>query len=738
MKKFIFLIALWLGGAAGLFAQAKDTFTCGHVYGIVHHDSHQDTLALVNANVFWLNTALGSITDEDGFFRLDLTESSNRLVADYVGYEADTLTVQPGMHGLAIYLEPDHHHGEMTIEGKKPHTLHLHEANVNTQVITRQGLRTLACCTLAESFENSLSVDVEQSDAVSGAKRIKMLGLAGFYTQVLVEKNPVMRGLISPFGMEYIPGFWIDAIDISKGTASVATGYESLTGQINIELAKPEQANPWSFNAFQNNMGRSELTFNGAAKVSPKISTMLLSYASYNRQRWDEDRDTFLDMPLVTHLSVMNRWKYSGANRDGQLGFKILHDTRDAGQTDFDMSRPRSASEWYGSRNRIRRYEFFSKAGTDLGSGHSVGLILSGFYHDQESFWGRKNYEGDEKSIYANLIYQKTGERHNLSSGLSLSLDQRDETYQQQLYETHEQVPGVFAEYTYKPHERLSAMAGFRYDRHNLYGSFYTPRFHVKYQADVLTALRFSVGKGYRVPHLFMDNPSILASSRQVIFQAPLKAEEAWNAGVQITREFSLGPERPGTAVIDFYRTEFLQQTVVDLDQNPQAILLYNLDGRSYSNSAQIEVNATAVKGFDVTAAYRFNDVRMTYGGRMAELPLNPRHKAVLVLSYTLPNRQWQLDLTTQYNGRTRLPNTELNPSNYQLGSHSPDYVQLFAQITRKLKKLELYLGVENLTGFTQKHPILAWDAPFSNYFDSSMIWGPTTGRRFYVGMRLN
>jgi outer membrane receptor protein involved in Fe transport len=738
MKKIILTLSLWIAGAGAVLAQGDPTFTCGHVYGIQLHETHQDTISLIHANVYWANTTLGTVTDEDGFFRLDIARVSPHLVAGYVGFENDTLTVRPGMHGLAFYLKPDHRHEEMTIEADKPHSTHLHEAQVNTQSISQKGLRTLACCNLAESFENNLSVDVEQTDAVSGAKRIKMLGLAGFYTQILVEKNPLMRGLISPFGLDYLPGFWIDAIDISKGTASVATGYESITGQINVELKKPEQDVPFALNLYQSSVARSELSAATAARIAPGVSTMLLAYGSYNGHRFDDDRDTFLDMPLVTQLSALNRWKFSSGNRNGQIGFKVLHDTRDGGQTAFDQSRTGSTTLIYGSRNRIRRYEFFSKAGTLIGSGSSLGLILSGFHHGQESFWGTKDYTGDENSLYANLVFENEGPRHRISSGLSYTLDQRDEKYEETLFQTHERVPGLFTEYTYKSGSRLSAMAGFRYDYHNLYGSFYTPRFHVKYQPDVLTALRLSVGKGYRVPHLFMDNPAILASSREMVIREPLKAEEAWNAGLQVTREFSLGPERPGTAAIDFYRTQFLQQVVVDLDQDPRSILLYNLDGRSWSNSAQIELSATAARGLELTTAWRFNDVRMTYGSQLEEVPLNPRHKGLLVLSYTLPNRKWQFDVTTQYNGRTRLPRTENNPVRYRLASHSPAYAQLFAQVTRKFNKVEVYLGGENLTGFRQQQPILAWDQPFSPYFDSSLIWGPTAGRRFYVGMRLN
>ncbi len=733
--KIMFILSIVIPWS--LFAQGTRQHVTGSVYGLEFHGSHQDTIALIHANVYWLNTGIGVVTDEEGRFRLPIAPLPHRLVVGHVGYESDTLMVETNASSLNIFLHPKGSREEVTIQAAKPHTLHLHEAAVNTQTITQEGLRTLACCNLAESFENTNSVDVEQTDAVSGAKRIKMLGLAGFYTQILVEKNPMMRGLISPFALEYIPGFWIDAIDISKGTASVVSGYESTTGQINVELKKPETTVPLELNAYQSNMGRSELTIAAARRAGENLHTMLLGYASYNQLRMDEDADTFLDMPLVKHLSLMNRWRYSTSQRDAQIGFKVLHDVRDGGQMDFDFSRPNASQKLYGSRNRIKRYEFFSKAGTLLSDhGSSLGLIVSGFKHRQSSFWGMKTYDGDESSLYANLIFETSSEHHSVSSGLSYLIDDREENYQNIRQQTSERVPGVFLEYTYKQANRWTALAGFRYDHHNIFGSFYTPRFHLKYQPDAITSLRFSAGKGYRVPHVLIDHPAIFTSSRQLVYLESPGAEEAWNAGLQLIRDFTLGADRPGKVVVDFYRTEFQNQVVVDLEQEAQKILIYNLDGRSFSNSSQIEVTATPVKGLDVTLSYRYNDVKTTYMGRLQSLPLNPRHKGLAVFSYTLPNRKWQWDFTTQFNGSTRLPNTEMNPPDYRLPKYSPDHVLLFAQVTRKFKAVQLYAGVENLTDYRQRQPILAWREPFSPYFDSSMIWGPTVGRRFYVGLR--
>lgn len=736
MTTIFFILCLMIAGALAASDHDHEHMVTGSVYGLFFHEAHQDTVPLISANIYWANSTVGTTSDLNGRFSLPMVSTTDRLVVRYIGYESDTLTVQPHASFLTVFLKIQQTLEEVTVQAERPHSLHDLHATVNTQSITQQGLRTLACCNLAESFENTTSVDVEQTDAVSGARRIKMLGLAGFYTQLLVEKNPLMRGLISPFSLEYIPGFWIDSIDISKGTASVATGYESITGQINVELKKPDNDEPIAVNAYQSSKGRSELTLSGAKQLTPHISTMLLSYGSYNRMKFDHDGDTFLDMPLVTHLSLMNRWKFSARDKDAQLGFKVVRDNRDGGQMDFDFGRP--SPLLYGSRNQVRRYEMFAKAGTLIGDHSSLALIFSGYQHRQESFWGLKNYSGDESSAYANLIYERIGDRHSFSTGLSYQFDNRDERYRNDDYATRERVPGAFVEYTYKPNNRLTTMAGFRVDDHNLYGMFYTPRLHLKYQTDAATSLRFSAGKGYRVTHVFIDNPAILASSRELRFVEKLAAEEAWNAGVQMVREFKLGADRPATLSLDFYRTEFQNQVIVDMEQDARTVLLYNLDGRSYSNSAQIELMATVSRGLEVTTAYRLNDVKTTYMAQLRELPLNPRHKGLLVVSYTVPSRKWQFDVTTQFNGRTRLPDTGMNPPQYRLDTYSSNYLQLFAQVTRKFNAVELYVGIENLTGYRQSQPILAWSEPFSPYFDSSMIWGPTVGRRFYLGVRLN
>jgi outer membrane receptor for ferrienterochelin and colicins len=738
--KYLFLCILT--GLSGLAFAAEPVNSKNHLqglaYGLEFNDTRLDTVPLAAANIFWRDTTIGTTTDQNGLFHVDRPDEGGFLIFNYVGYKNDTLFVNPDENNLVVYLKTLRSMEKVYVSAKKPHTIHNMDVTINTETITSNGLTQCACCNLAESFENTTSVDVEQSDAVSGARRIKMLGLAGFYTQMMIEKKPVMRGLVNPYALEYVPGFWMESVNISKGTASVATGYESITGQINVELKKPEASERFSANSYVNSMGKTDVALLGAHQFNPKLSTMLLTFGTSLQKGWDTNNDTFIDMPLLRQLNVMNRWKYSGEKFRGQIGLKLINDDRQGGQMDFDFDNPKRSVGLYGSESKIRRYEIYGKGGLVFDDqGSSIGLIVSAFQHDIDSFWGLKTYAGDESSVYSNLTFNKNLSAHKISAGLSYQYDDRQETYLAEKYDTSERVPGVFGEYTFQPNEKFTAMAGLRYDNHNRFGAFFTPRTHLNYRPNEKTSIRLSAGMGYRNPHVFMDNPAILASSKKLVFLQDIDVEQAWNAGVQFTQDFVIGDDKPATLVMDFYRTEFNDQVVVDME-SAQHIYLYNLDGQSYSNAAQAELAATIVSGFDVTTAVRYNDVKTTYRGALNSIPLNSTYKGLLVLSYTTQNKKWQLDLTTQFNSQTRLPNTSMNPVEYRLDEYSPNYALMLAQLKHTFGNWEIYTGIENLTNYRQKNPILAWDDPSSPYFDSSIVWGPTFGRRFYVGFRFN
>ncbi|NTW23404.1 MAG: TonB-dependent receptor [Lentimicrobium sp.] len=711
---------------------------------ISEQDGNGKFIPLPYANIYWLGTQQGTVADEDGRFRIKKTsEGSTRLVASFVGYHNDTIQISPGQNSIEITLQRGSALAQVEVKERMAGSFISSLKPIKTEVITTAGLQKLACCNLSESFENNATVDVGFSDAVTGAKQIQMLGLAGVYSQLMVENIPFTRGLGSAFGLTYIPGTWMESIQISKGTSSVVNGYESTTGQINAEFRKPWDTEKFFLNLYANNEGRVELnTHASKVLIDDKLSTMILAHASKQFGKIDMNHDNFLDQPVSTQINVSNRWSYEKHGvTESKFGFNFLTDEREGGQLLGMNTDEAVANGNYVMKVKTRRAQVYDKTGFIFRNltNTSLGLIFSGLYHEQESVYGRTEYNARQLGFYGNAIFQSQigNAAHTYNAGLSLMYDDYDESYSDSSFNRVESVPGIFAQYTYNPGDKLSIIAGIRVDHHNKYGTIVTPRFHFKVNLFEKTVLRGSVGKGYRSASVLAENSGIMVSSRQLVFREDFRMEEAWNYGLNITQTIALSEKRDMVISADYYRTDFINQVIIDLDQSFDRVVIYNLDGESYSNSFQVNADIALFEGFDVTAAFRLNDVKVTTAGALRDRPLVSRHKGLLTLSYATRFEKWKFDFTGQYNGKTRLPLGVDFPEHldYENG-YSPDYITIHTQVTRKFKKWDTYLGVENLTGFTQEHPVLGYDAPFEPGFDAGIIWGPLLGRMFYAGIR--
>jgi len=729
MKKLIFIIIYFIL-QSNLFAE---TIT-GKVFGL---DENNNKKPLPKASISIIGSNQGTFTDNNGYFKLELPPKVHFIIVSYVGYERDTLHVHDYDGEIEVVLKQSLKTETINVVGEKSAIEVSMSSPVKTETITSKGLHKAACCNLAESFEVSPSVDVEYSDAISGAKRIQLLGLTGTYSQILIEKVPSLRGLGSIYGLLYVPGPWMETIQVSKGSASVTTGFESITGQINIEYKKPENYEPTHLNLYADAMGRSELNAFHTFRINDEVSTMFLTHANYYNNTIDHNNDSFLDKPKVSMINLQNRWKYQGEIFESVTGVRALVEDRKGGQEQFFKN---NDVKYYGIKVKTQRYEAFTKNGFIFSDEpfSSLGTILAFTHHKQSSIFGKRSYDGEQNSFYANILYQfEPIEENGLTVGTSFQYDNYLETMENTPLNKYESIPGVFAEWNFGSIKDLTVLLGFRADFPNDYKTFLTPRFHLRYKIDELTTLRASAGKGYRIPHIYAENVGFLASSRNFVVSEKLKPEEAWNYGLNISTVINLFSKN-FTLNAEFYRTDFINQTITDLDRNPNSIYFYNLDGKSYSNSFQIDLQFEPIQKLVLTAAYRLNDVKTTYNGKLEEKPLQSPHKGYFNLMYDTPENTWNFDLTVEYNGGGRLPNTEQNPENLRLKTHFPDFTIVNAQITRRFKKLDIYIGVENLTGFVQKNPILDAKNPFSNYFDSSMIWGPIFGRMFYAGVRVN
>jgi outer membrane cobalamin receptor len=692
---------------------------------------------LPGANIYWKTQQKGTTTDVNGSFSLAFPDQlPDHMIVSSAGFEPDTFyfekaadtTLRIQLNSLTLKEVVIREKGDaITISSIDP---------INVQKITTTELRKAACCNLSESFETNASVDVSYTDAVSGAKQIQMLGLDGIYTQILSENVPLIRGLSSSYGLSYTPGTWIQSIAVTKGAGSVVNGYESITGQLQIELIEPAETEKLMVNTYANSQGRYEGNVHVGYKPKKNHSSVLLAHYSTQTMSVDNNGDSFLDMPMTNQANVMNRWTFEKPEKYCiQLGFKVLAEDREGGQIPEKMHE--TIPGHYSIKINNRQAEFFSKTGFMFPQPYkSLGIITSLRWHERNSLFGIRSYQGIQQSIYLNSIYETiiSDTRHKIRTGASFIGDIYDEQFMTNTFDRTELVPGVFGEYTFSDGEKVSVVTGMRFDHHNLYGMFYTPRVHFKYNIAKKTIFRLSAGKGYRTANVFVENSQAFASSRVIVINEKFRPEEAWNGGITITQRYKIG-EREGSINFDAYRTEFINQVVTDLE-DPRKVEFYNLDGVSYSNSYQLEVNHEIIERLDLRVAGKIYDVKTEYKSGLQKKPLVPAQRALMNIAYATLYDKWKFDYTVKWTGVSRIPNTIGNPTAYQVSSESPEFFYHSAQVTRAFKYFEVYLGMENISNYTQKSPILASGEPFGQYFDASLIWGPVSERMVYAGFR--
>ena len=599
----------------------------------------------------------------------------------------------------------------------------------NADFIGSGELLRAACCNLGESFTTNPSVDVSYDDAATGAQQIKLLGLSGHYVQMLTENIPNYRGTAAPYSLSYIPGPWMQSIQVSKGASSVKNGYESITGQINVEFKKPQATQFSDANLFLNTKGRLEANLGANLPLGKAWSTALLGHYELQDKTHDENNDGFADMPKVRQGSLMSRWEYMGDNYIFQTAIKGLKEHRVGGQAAHASKQHHP----YLIDITNERYEFFAKNAYILNQEHgaNIALILSGQLHHQNAVYGQKRYDIDERNGYASLMFETDfTEHHTLSTGISLNHDHID---------FEETTPGIYAQYTYSPSEQFTLMGGLRWDHSNVYGAFVTPRMHLRYSplGDALT-IRASAGKGYRTNHVMAEYNYLLASSRQIKTDDQLDQEEAWNLGMSAALSIPIG-ERKLNLNAEYYYTTFRHQMVIDMDTDPHAVHFTNLQGDSYSHTWQVDASSEIADGLTLMAAWRRTNVKSTYGGVLRDVPLTNRYKGLVTAGYKPGLGKWQFDVTLQLNGGGRMPDAyTLADGTQSWEARYKGYEQLSAQVTRFFRYWSIYAGGENITGRQQHEPIIDAGNPWGTAFDATMVWGPVHGAIYYIGIRIN
>ena len=622
----------------------------------------------------------------------------------------------------------------------------------NTTILTSKELLKAACCNLAESFETNPSIDVNFSDALTGTKQIKMLGLTSPYLMITEENIPSVRGASQAYGLSFTPGTWVESIQITKGAGSVVNGFESISGQINTELIKPISDIPFFLNFYGSTDSRFELNTHFNKKISDKWSSSLFVHGNTRVSKNDMNDDGFLDNPLAKQINVLNRWQYTNAEK-GWVSFinlRYMNDKKQTGELNFDPDTDKGTTNYWGSEINTERYDVSAKLGyvfPDMPY-QSIGFQNAFNSHDQDSYFGLNQYNIKQKSYYSNLIFNSiiNNTMHKFATGLNFTYDQYDEFVNVNDYSRIDNSAGAFFEYTYDNTDNFSLVLGGRIDMHNRLGTFITPRLHTRYNPWEKGVLRFSAGRGKRSANIFAENQQLFASSRtfEILDKNGkiygLNPEIAWNYGVSFMQGFLIFG-KSADAGFDFYRTDFQNQAIVDLMQSPQQVLFYNLKGKSYANSLQVEFNYELAKHFNLRTAYKYYDIETDYLSGTYQRPLQAKHRFFGNLGYEThileKGKQWKFDYTLNWLGKQQLPNTATNPPEDRLPEFSPSFSVMNAQVTRVFSStFEMYVGGENIGNYQQEKAILGKEDPFGTTFDTSIIYAPVFGQMYYAGLR--
>ncbi|TRW25227.1 TonB-dependent receptor [Flavobacterium zepuense] len=727
------------------FLQAQETIS-----GKVVDENSQP---LPGASVYWQDTTISTTSAPDGTFTIPYSSENMYLVISYIGYTADTIHVHTPQY-ISHKMTPDNGSqlNEVVVDKTRKSLQRSHTKTANVSTMGSKELLKAACCNIAESFETNPSIDVNFSDALTGTKQIKMLGLTSPYLLIAEENIPAVRGASQAYGLSFVPGTWVESIQITKGAGPVVNGYESISGQINYEMLKPANDIPFFLNAYGDTGSRFELNTHFNKKVSDKWSTSLFLHGNTRVSKNDMNHDHFLDNPLGKQINVLNRWQYTNAEKGwvSFLNFRYMRDEKQASQVDFDPDTDRYSGHHWGSEINTDKVDVSGKLGyvfPDMPY-QSIGLQTSFNYHNQESYFGLRTYDIDQKSFYSNLIFNSiiTNTLNKFATGLNVTYDKYGEFVNTTDYSRIDNSVGVFGEYTYDNVNNFSLVLGGRFDVHNRLGAFFTPRLHLRYNPWKDATFRLSAGRGKRAANIFAENQSLFGSSRAFnILNSGgklygLDPEIAWNYGVSFIQKFPLFGKTT-EFVLDFYRTDFQNQVVTDLYASPQQALFYNLSGKSYANSLQAELNYEITMHFNIRTAYKYYDIKTDYTTGSFERPLQAKHRFFANVGYEThiaeKGKQWKFDVTYNWMGKQRLPYTGSNPVEEQMGDYSPSFSLVNAQITRTFSSVfEMYIGGENMGNYRQKKAILGANDPFGPYFDSSIVYAPVFGQMYYAGLR--
>ena len=677
--------------------------------------------------------SIGTASNADGFFEInDIKAGSYELVFSAIGFNKlkKNISIQAGKNTLDIILEPSSYDIEQVVVTGTMKETFLSTSPVKVDVVTQKFLKKVATSNVMEVIENVNGVQKQINCGVCGTNDIHINGMEGPYTLVLINGMPVMSSLSTVYGFNGIPTSLIKQIEIIKGPSSTLYGTEAVAGVINILTKEPLDVSTIELESFITSHFEKNIDFAYAPKM--KKVDVLLSGNYFKMDNFlDDNKDNFTDIPFSERLSLFNQWNFKRKSRKKfSLSAKYFQEDRSGGVKEWNENL-RGNDSIYGESIYTDRIEL--AASYELPMDEDVRIDASYNYHHQDSYYGNTKYEAFQNIYFANLIWNKSiGHNHDFISGLSY----RYQTFMDStLANINERkfIPAFFVQDEITLNRKWTSLLGIRTDYHDEHRFIFSPRMNLKFKPKTYTTFRLNAGTGFRLVNLFTEDHAFLTGSREVLVVEDLKPEESYNINLNANHIFSLG-RSTGTIDIDAFYTYFTNKITPDYDVNSNQIIYANLDGFSVSRGLAFNIQQNFEIPLSIKAGGTFLDVYSVYDNNIRENELfAPSFTGVFSLSYNWDKINTSIDWIAKVTSPMSLPTF---PYPFERVEESPWFSQHHLQIKKVFSEsLTAFIGVKNVFNYTQESPLVDWQNPFGDDFDTSYAYGPLQSRRFLFGL---
>ena len=703
---------------------------------------------LEGASVIVTGSNKGTITDASGIFNLDISGIKNpRIIISYLGYKSFIKKLNFKKLNLGnIILKLDDQLDEVVISGTLKPVSRL-DSPVPVEVYSQTFFKSNPTPSVFEALEIVNGVRPQLNCNVCSTGDIHINGQEGSYTMILIDGLPIVSGLSTVYGLSGIPQALIDRVEIVKGPASTLYGSEAIGGVINLITKVPENTSKISFDSFVSGWGESNTDLGYRYNISDN-STGLLGINYYNFSNpIDNNEDGFTDLTLQDRISIFNKFRIG---KKLSFASRYVYEDRWGGQTNWSKKN-RGGNEVYGESIYTSRFELFG----NYKFNSELSFQFSFNDHSQNSVYGSTIFNANQAITFGQFIWNKSLKQNDFLLGLAYRHTRyKDDTTA--FFNENIHLPGIFIQDEFKINEQNTLLLGLRYDYNSIHGSILTPRLNYKLSnLERSSTLRFSLGSGYRVAQVFTEDHAALTGARDIVFLDDLDPERSWNANINYVKKIYLKQGH----ILDFdasiFRTNFSNKIVPDYDFNPNQIIYDNLNGKSITQGASLNLNILFLNNLRINLGATYIDSFIKKDGLSVIPYLTERFQGVWKIQKNIYSSNLIIDVTGSVIGPMKLPLLgELDPRD----SFSPTFNIINIQLTKIWKNsYEFYGGIKNLLDFTPAKNSIArsfdpFDKnvlfnqngqavstesnPYALTFDPTYVFASNQGIRLFLGFR--